>query len=308
MNIIRYYNQNKKSIWIIIIAIILIIIAIQALNSIVKNQNSNRVVENTVKAEDYKNNLSVDILLSDTDVREEKELIVDQFIRYCNAKEIEKAYNLLTEDCKKNIFPTIEYFKQNYVEKIFNTKKLYSKEKFISSTYKVKLYEDILSTGNIDTSTVEDYYTIEKEDGKTKLNISNYIGYKQINTTSKGNIIEVKVIGKNVYKEYEEYELEVSNLTNKTILLDSKENTRTMYLTGKNNVKYYALSHELLQDELMLKPKMTKVVFIKFTKEYNSNTTINDLIFSDIIKDYELYNTKESKREYLDRDKITINL
>lgn len=310
MNIIRYYNQNRRTIWIVIIAIILIIIAIHTLNNIVKINKKEKAnsIKNIINEEEYKNNLNIHTLLSDNDVEEQKELIIDQFIRYCNAGKIEEAYNLLTENCKKELFPTIEIFKQNYYNKIFNTTKLYSKEKFIGKTYKIKLYEDILSTGIVNSKTIEDYYTIEKENNKTKINISNYIGEKEINKTSESKILKLNIIKKQIYKEYEEYEIKVTNLSDKTIKLDSSESTKTIYLKGEKNVKYYSLSHEIIENNLIIKPNETKTITIKFSKEYNSNNIINSLVFSDIILDYDLYQTKEKKKEYTNRSSILVNL
>lgn len=307
MNIIRYYNQNRIFIWTIIIAIIILIIAIQALNNIVKNQKDNKAIENIIREEDYKNNLSIDVLLSDEDVKEEEELIIDQFIRYCNAGKIERAYNLLTDDCKKELFPTIDYFKKNYYNTIFNSTKLYSKEKLYSDTYKIKYYEDILSSGNINTSNIEDYYTIKYEGDIVKLNISNYIGSKKLKTIYENKKIKIKVISKKIFKEYEEYEIEVSNLSDKTILLDSKEKTKTVYLKGKKDVKYYSLLYEVLNDNLIIKPKGIRKLNIKFSKEYNSNNKINGMVFSDIIMDYEEYKNEKVKRNYKDRNSISID-
>lgn len=308
MNIIRYYNQNRIFVWTVVIAIIFIIIAIQVLNGIVENKNNNTPVTNTIREEEYKNNLSIDVLLSDDDVKEEKELVVDQFIRYCNAGEIDKAYNLLTDDCKKELFPTIEQFKQNYYNKIFLETKLYSKEKFYGKTYKIKYYDDILSTGIVNTTNIEDYYTIEYKKNIAQLNISNYIGKKELNKTYENGNLKVEIISKQIYKEYEEYEIIVTNLSDKVILLDSKEKTNSIYLLGKNDVKYYVLSHEILSDNLIINAKQSKRLSVKFAKEYNSNNTINGLVFSDIVTDYELYQKEIQKNNYKNRSNININL
>lgn len=308
MNIIRYYNQNRIFIWTVIIAIIILIIAIQALNDLVINSNNREVVQNIVIEDDYRNNPSIDVLISDDKVKEEKELVIDQFIRYCNARKIENAYNLLTDDCKEELFPTVEIFEKNYYNKIFNTTKLYSKEKFYSKTYKIKYYDDVLSTGNINTTNIEDYYTIVNENDTVKLNISNYIGKVNLEREYQNNSFELQVIQKQIYKEYEEYEIEFRNLSDKIILLDSKESTKMIYLLGKSNVKYYALSHEILLDDLIIKPKTTKKLTIKFNKEYNSNNIINNLTFSNIIMDYESYKEENLKNNYKNIRSISIDL
>lgn len=309
MNIFRYYHQNRKVIWIIIMAIIILIIALQTFNTIVKNQQNNKNENNSIlNQKDYENNLNINIVLSNEDVIQEEKLIIDQFIRYCNAKKVEEAYALLTDNCKEQLFPTIEYFKQNYYHIHFSTTKLYSKEHFSGNTYKIKLYEDILSTGSINTNGIEDYYTIEKQNGITKLNINNYIGMENINKSNTNENFKIKVVKKQIYKEYEQYEIQVTNLTYQTILLDSKKNTKTMYLEGENSVNYYSLSHEILINDLMVKPKATVTIFIKYSKEYASNKTVNKVVFSDIILDYEAYQNENNKEKFQNRTNMLINI
>ena len=308
MNIFRYYNQNRKNIWLVIIAIIILIIAIQVINNIIENQNV-QTSNNTINEKEYENNLNINILISNESVEEDEKLIIDQFIRYCNAGKIQDAYNLLTQNCKNELFPTIEDFKKNYYNIYFLNTKLYSKEHFVANTYKIKLYDDILSTGTVNTNTFEDYFTLEKQQDDTiKLNISNYIGNKKINIKNTDENLQIKIVKKDIYKEYEKYELEVTNLTYNTILIDSRENTKTMYLVGDNNVRYYSLSHEILKENLIIKPKATVKILVKYNKEYNSNRAVNQVVFSDIIPDYESYQNTQKKSEYKDRTTLKVYL
>lgn len=307
---IRLYNQNRVFIWITIIAIIFIIIAIQILNDLALEniKNKNKILNsNIVNKEEIKDNLDIDIIIDDEEVKEEKELIIDQFIRYCHAKEIEKAYSLLSNDCKEELFPTLDDFKEKYYYKLFNTKKLYSKEVFYNNTYKVKYYDDMLATGKINDEVIEDYYTIQKENNETKLNISNFIYKMDLNRQKTINNLKIKVLEKQVYTEYEEYKLEVTNLTDKKILLDSKEKTKTMYLLGDKDVKLYCLSHEISIDELTIEAKSSKIIRLKFNKGYNvKSNTQEEINLTDIIYDYEEYKSLDKKSEYKNRGSITI--
>ena len=74
MNFLRYYNQNRKSIWLVIIAIIILIIAIQVINFIVKNniENTRNNRNEIIDKNDYKNNLDISVLITDEEVQEEK--------------------------------------------------------------------------------------------------------------------------------------------------------------------------------------------------------------------------------------------
>ena len=309
--IIRFYNQNRRIIWTVAIAIGLAIAIIYALNNIEIQKHNNETLKDdsvTTTKDDYKNNLDISVTISDENVSEKKELIIDQFIRYCNAGEIQNAYNLLSDSCKEEIYPTIELFKQNYINKVFKTTKLYSKERYRGLTYKVKLYEDIMASGSLSESTVQDYFTIEKTDNDIKLNISNFIGEKEINKAVKNDILKINVKKKKIYKEYEVYVLEVQNLSNKEILLDSMEKTKTVYLQDEKGTKDYSLLYENTKAELTIPAGVEKTMNITFSKQYNSGNSNKYLVFSDIIKDNSEYSKLKNKSDYKDRGNFIINL
>lgn len=307
MNIIRYYNNNRMRIWIAIAIIVLVVLVIQFFNLLAKKDNNENKNQNKViSAEAYKNNISINQEIKNESVAEQSDLVIDQFIRFCNAGNIEQAYALLTDECKEKIFPSIEYFKNNYYSLNFRTQKLYSKTLYSGNTYKVKIYENILNSGSMSGDAIEDYYTIVKKDNGIKLNISNYIERKMINKTSKTDILKIEVVRKDVYSDYEEYEMKITNLTYKNILLDTRNSTKTMYLVGDNNVKYYSYSHELNQDNLLLRSMVTKTVTIKYSKSYNKSFYANSLSFTDIIKDYDEY--QNNQKEYKNRDSINVSI
>lgn len=308
MSILKYYYQNKNIIWIGGMAIIVIIIAIQTINGAIKKQNNMNENNIVTSQKEYQNNLDISVLISDTDVKEKKELIIDQFIRYCNAKEIEKAYSLLSQECKEELYPTLKDFEENYYNVNFSATKLYSKELFRANTYKIKLYDDVVKTGTINTKHIEDYYTMIKENDENKLNISNYIETKESNKRIKNENLEMRIIKRQIYKEYEQYKIEITNLTNKTIALDSRESTKNMYIVGNKDVKYYSRLHEIITDNLIVRPNAKIILNIKYSKEYNSNNTVKYLAFSDIILDYEEYLNVKNKSEYKNRLNIMMNI
>ena len=312
--LIRFYNQNRRTIWIVVFAVVLLIACISALNNISKMNSEKRAevvkeINTGINEKDYIANPNIQVTISDDEVNENKNLIIDQFIRYCNAGQVQSAYALLSDSCKQYVYPTIELFNSSYVNKIFNTTRLYSKEHYTRQTYKVSFYEDIASTGKIIDTAIEDYYTITKnEDGNVRLNINNYIEEKTINKKSSNKNLEVSILNKRVFKEYEEYTLEVKNLTEKEIKIDSLESTRKLYLSKDSNFKYYCLLHEKTDNELIVFPKSTKKINLKFNMEYNSNNYANGITISDIILDNTEYEKLLNKTNYTNRGTISIEL
>lgn len=311
----RFYNQNRKTIFSVICFIAFIIIIIQLLNHLSEKNQENK--QNAMKnassnsiTNDYKPNQSV---IFNQEVEENtykiQSNVIDEFIEYCNNGDIQNAYDLLADECKEEMFPTLEYFKANYHSKIFNTTKLYSIQNWNNSTYKIKITENILSTGKVNNGTaIEDYFTLVRSQNGYKLNINRYIGRKEINKEKEYQNIKIKILSKNTYMDYESYNIYVENKTENDILLDSKESTKSIYLKDSKDVEYPSYSHEIVNSSLFVRSGSNANLTIKFTNAYVSNREIKNVVFSDIILDYYKYKDISDKTQYKDRLKIEVKL
>ena len=293
-SIVGFYNKNRHAIWITIAVIILIFGVIKTLNSSFKDSTKDISSSTNDSTTTYNNkNRSI---MSGTDVPKEvaneSTEIIDSFMKFCNENDIESAYNLLSNDCKETLYPTVEEFKTNYVEKIFTTYRLYDKRAWANTddtyTYSVKITEDLLSTGgNKDDMNIQDYYTLVKENGEYKLNINSYIGKKEIDKSKTENGIDFYVAKAENYIDYEIYVLRIKNNTKNDILLDSKKNTRTVYLKDIKNQTYIAFLNELSIDDITIKSGMTQTIRIKFNKAYNTQNVAESINFTNIVLKYE---------------------
>lgn len=302
-SIIGFYNKNRHAIWITIVVIILIFGVIKTLNSSFKNNTKDNGSSTNNSTTTYNNkNYSI---ISGTDVpkevTDESTNIIDSFIKFCNEKDISSAYSLLSNDCKETLYPTEEEFRNNYVDKIFTSYRLYDKRAWINTdssyTYSIKITEDLLSTGgNKSDMGIQDYYTLVKENGEYKLNINNYIGKEEINKANKESGIEIYVVEKKSYMDYETYILKIKNNTQNDIILDSKKNTRTVYLKDKNDQNYVAFLNELSIDDLTIKSGMMQTVSIKFNKAYNPQKVVKSINFTNIVLNYQEYLNNENNQ------------
>lgn len=245
--------------------------------------------------------MDINEAVTEEQVKANKELIIDKFIKYCNARDITNAYNLLSDDCKKEVFKDIETFNNNYIKVNFEGQRLYSKEKYNGSTYKVQLYNNGLSTGKQEESFAEDYYTIVEQNDESKLNISSFVKTEEIGRNTDFKDLKVSVVKKLIYLEYEIYEFDITNLTQNPILLDTKQKTNTMYLLDKNNVKYYATGHEITNILLKIMPNATNKIRIKYIKALKANSA-RKAVFEDIVLNY-LENSNNNQKT-----KIEVNI
>lgn len=292
---IRFFNQNRKQIFRVILIIISFLILLQVINGFVKRNNEKQNLNNkqniTSNANDYNNQG----LISDKSAvtgqslsssqMKSATITINNFINYCNEKDLEKAYNLLTDECKVQMFNRLDVFEKAYYKNVFNgEKKSFTIENWVGDTYKVNISEDILSTGKISDNYVkQDYITVKKVKDEYKLNINGYIGYSEINKTTANDDISMKVICNNTYKDYDVYTINITNKTDYTIELDNLNSTKTLYLEDKKGMKYSYYNHELAEPMITINPGETKEVTIKFYSTYVSTKEIKYIVFSNII-------------------------
>ncbi len=297
-NFIRYWNQNRKKIIIIIAAIALLIILLKVVNNYLKNAPKPEVNEIGTK-QNIDKTMPIQSTLTGTSVSEEitkqNTDYIKEFIEYCNRKEYQKAYNLLSEDCKKEYNGNINNFVNQYCSKIFQESKTYNLELWIANagnyTYKIKYIDDnLLATGGANLNkNIEDYITIVKQENEIKLNINGFIGKRELNKTQKYKDVEIVISSKKIYKNYETYEITIKNYTDKTILVSDGKSSKNICLVDQNKVEYAAFLDEIPLENLEIPSKYGRKMTIKFNKIYDIYRVIEKMRFKTIIQDKENY-------------------
>ena len=214
---------------------------------------------------------------------------INQFVDLCNTQQVEEAYNLLSDECKEEVYPSLDSFKRNYYNTVFNgQKRNISVESWANNIYKVKYEVDALSTGvYTEENTLQDYISVIKDDnGEGKLNVNGYIGRKEINKVKNNSNINITVLRSDSHMDYETYTYSMTNNTSNTILLDDKEDTNNMYIEDENGNQYTAYINELSDAELMLTPGETKQITIKYYNKYGLTKNIKNIVFNKIILNY----------------------
>lgn len=298
MDIKEFFNKNGKLILRVIAIIFSILFIIKSLNFYYENKGK-------IRSEEIANNIrqgETKITQEDYTTKSNSvEITMASFVNYCNSKELVNAYEMLTDECKKAMFPTIEDFERIYIDNIYNVKRNYDLARWSTEknkiTYLVTLYEDMLTTGGNSKSTQE-YCTFIKQDDETyKLNINNYIYGQNLNVEKSIDGIVIKVKHVNVYQEYEELEVTVTNNRNTTICLT--ENKNNVYLEKPQNTKYSSINSRFDRNELiLLEAKKERTFNIKFNKQYDTDNMGGELVIEDVILDYDKYLNSEDGVDY----------
>ena len=290
-NLIRYYNQNRKKIWGFIIIIAFAFLVLQTANFFAKKGNDKKIEQSIINSTISEKNTNQEDNIQNNEYTENKVTskkdVIEEFVSYCNKKDLESAYNMLTEECKEQMFSDLDSFEKIYYNSTFeNENKECDINNWSKNTYAVTFTKNALATGKIAKNKEDqkiDYITvIEDNDNNYKLNINSYIGYKEIKTTKEENDIKMEVIGRHTYMNYEIYTVNIINNTEKELVLGKLDNEESIYLKDSNNVKYPVYSNELTDSMVTVSKGHRKQLNFKFYSSYVSTKKIKQIAFSEL--------------------------
>lgn len=295
----HFYNQNRKRIWIIAIVIVFGFAIIQILNqfSIEKNKRSfSDHTENKINTEKTYEEESKSIVSGGTVSKTYSKdfgKVIDEFFTYCINEQPQKAYDLLSSACKEELYPSEAIFREQYYQKIFNQKKTYSFQSWTSGRayiYLVKIFDNMLATGKDNSDKyIQDYVTLVKEKEDYKLNINSFVAKQEIGKQKEKNGVTIKVQNSNIFMEEQIYVTKITNHTDKTILIAPTDKLNAIYIVDENNISFSCALNEILQEDLMVEPGKSKTIKFKFNNSYRDSVKIDKIVFSNIIRDYSIY-------------------
>lgn len=315
--LLKYWNQNKRKILITIAVIALVIIIIQMANAMIRNQNERDRNHNVTKKPTIANDITKpneSVISNDKLTQKETEensKFIEQFVNNCNEDKIDEAYDLLTEDCKIELYPTKEIFISNYINQIFKQEVNYQLELWYSAsncyTYKITYNKgNLLQTGGQAAGgNFVDYITLIKQKEGYRLNINKFIRKETIDKKGSNSGIEVQVNSKSVYMDYEIYHIVVQNNTQKTVLLNDRTSSRNFSLIGKDGNIFTSVISEITMSNLTLNPQYRKNLDIKFNKIYMTESKAETMQMTEVYLDKEQY---DNSQESIDKTTIKIKL
>lgn len=104
---IRFYNQNRHIVWIIILSIAAFIAIIQILDNFAYKKNNANANINAINNNSINYNYSI---ITEKEVNANVSEIIDEFIEKCNNGQVEDAYAMLSDECKIILYPSLEDF------------------------------------------------------------------------------------------------------------------------------------------------------------------------------------------------------
>ena len=114
------------------------------------------------------------------------------------------------------------------------------------------------------------------------MNVNQFIEKEELNLKRETDNLNITVVNKYVYYDYEEYEIIFENNTDKNIILDTKENTESVYIEDTKDVKYTWFGNEVPNSYLNLNSGESKRLRLKFNEIYTGKKTDSTIYLTDV--------------------------
>lgn len=199
--------------------------------------------------------------------------IIDEYIGYCNNKEYEKAYNMISKECRESIYPTIEDFKA-YVDYVFSGYRLYTIQNYSNRDntyiYRIRIFEDIMSTGLTYSDTFkyfEEKLVFTEKDGILQMAVKDYIGSEKMDIMYEDQYVRISVTNKSMMYDTETYTIEIQNKTEYYIVVSDDIYQAEVVLQTENG----SISRNIGEDwqAIYVMPRTKQSFNVSFNKFYD---------------------------------------
>lgn len=269
-----------KKYWKYIVSIALVWIIVITINTYLKNRPEDINLINTYTPDTPVIENGGNVPKKD---KEEVNTTIDTYFNYCNNKEYQKAYNMLTKDCQDYLYNgSISSFRQ-YVDETFQNKKIYNIQNFSNIgeiyIYNLRILDDIMTTGTTGGyNTYQEKIALIKENGTMKISNQGYIGRKVFNNVvGEDNNLKIKILSKNMSYTREEYAIEITNKTNGYILFGNGMTANEITLNLKDQSR---AALDLINNNIIVEPRETKTYYILFDKYYDDGKNPTEINFN----------------------------
>ena len=217
--------------------------------------------------------------------------LFNEYVNYCNNQEYKEAYNMLSEECKKNLYPTQEDF-EKYIKAVFDQKKIYNIQNYSVNDnvyiYNLRILDDILATGLTDEKQLlyyEEKVAIESIDDKLYLSIGGFIKEKEVNALFEDEYMKLTVDKVLVMDDREIYTVTVRNKSDYVINIADNSKAQEIFMRMGSETRNV---QELPINGIIVFPDQRSTYELSFTKWYDETEKTESIILDTvyIIEEY----------------------
>lgn len=222
-----------------------------------------------------------------TSIQDTIEEMIDEYVRYCNEGNFQKAFNMLSEDCQKYEYdnnvvnfmqhvytkmPTKRHHAiQNYSNTQYDGNKLY--------IYEIKYTDDLLATGltNATYAFTSEKMVFYNENDEVKMNVGDYVYHSDIKKISENEYLKIDVIDKIANYSSETYQVKFTNRSNYTVVIADGVETDEINLVLPNETRQRGSTFDIV-----LNPQESQTYTFEFPKFMDDGDISQSLLFSSI--------------------------
>ena len=295
----RYFNNNKYVLGFIILVVILVLLVVKTADKMRKTEGDSRktaISESVSNNTDTQNNsisnintnsIKIDNYNEIKNYTTTKEDYIKVFFYLCKQGKKDLAYEMLSDDCKKVLYPSLNSFINSYYNAIFKTDRNCSIISFKNNIYKVSYLADEITTGSDKSLAIQDYVTV---DSNGKINISNFIRREDLDISSNWQYFSFKITEKQVFVDYEIYTVKIKNNTMADMYFNDVAESN-LYVKNNKNADFSINSGEYIDANYYVPSNSEKIINLKFNVKYQSDNEIVGMYFDNIkIVNKEYYN------------------
>lgn len=292
---LKIRNFIKRNKWKLVIFIIAWAILI-AINTILTNLKSDTPITTYTPFEPIIDNGQTMPKKWQDDI----ESIIKEYVGYCNQKEYEKAYEMISPNCRDKVYPTIEEFKA-YVDYVFKYPKVYTVQNYSNRgnvyIYRIRLFEDILSTGMTYSESLlyfEEKLVFTEYKGKLQLAVKSYIGDEELDYVYEDQYMKITVSNRSMSYDEETYTIRIQNKTEYDIVLANDIAAKEIAIQTEKETT--AMSVNENWREIYIEPQASNTYRLTFQKLYDEGIKTTGIKFNSV-RILRSYSGKEETKE-----------
>lgn len=273
----EFFRKNKR---IIIIGLVIwaIIFGINNIIGAIQNSQPPKISYNPKTPIVSGSNVS-------TSTYNKTEDIINKYIEFCNNKNYEEAYNLITDDCKEVKFSNnIDEFK-SYVDYIFDEKKVASIQNYSNKdktyVYKVTISEDIMATGRNEEYLQYNEMIVAYKDDLTKISLGGFIKKEELDYMNQDEYLRIWLEEKYTYYDKVTYKIKLKNLSVYPIVIVNQSEKGEVILSLQGDNRSMILD-SYKNNDMIVYAGGTREFDISFNKYYDESRKETSLTLNKI--------------------------
>lgn len=279
LRIIHFIRRNKLMIFIVVSAIFVIFM----INLYLKTHKAKPVPKTTYTPHTSVMDTSKKVAQNASNKIEN---MIEKYMAYCNDSNWAGAYSMLSENCKKYAFNDKITNYMEYVATKMPTPKKYAIQDFSNDgnlyIYQIKYTDDLLATGltnSVYNYSEEKMVFKKQKDGSFEMSVGNFIDFHDLKNIFENEYLKVDMKSVEQYYSMEQYEIKLTNRTDKTIVIaNNVEDSEIVLQLDSGDIR----DRISIVDEIVLIPNATRTYKFKFTKFYDNDDDSASILFNAI--------------------------